>query len=127
MLQYSLLDRRPEEEILGLLNDSGIGVLARGSLAQGILAGKPPKEYLGYTTDEVSRMQQLLLEISDQQTLVPIQFVLKEDAITSAVTGIRTMDQLRQVVRAVESGPLENRKYDRLKSLLAPNLYGQHR
>ena len=111
----------------GLLRDSGIGVLARGTLAQGILAGKPPKEYLGYTTDEVSQMQQLLFEISDQQTLVPIQFVLKEVAITSAVTGIRTMDQLRQAVRAVELGPLDNHKYDMLKSLLARKLYGQHR
>lgn len=127
MLQYSLLDRRPEEEILALLKDSDIGVLARGTLGQGILAGKPPKEYLGYTIDEVSRMQQVILELSNQLSLVPIQFVLKEDEITSAVTGIRTMEQLRQAVRAVESGPLENHKYDRLKLLLPPNLYGQHR
>jgi aryl-alcohol dehydrogenase-like predicted oxidoreductase len=40
MLQYSLLDRRPEESVLPLLQSKGISVMARGALAQGMLAGK---------------------------------------------------------------------------------------
>src|SRR3954468_12546539 len=42
MMQYSLLDRRPEE-IMPLLNDHNIPVLARGGLAQGLLVNKPSK------------------------------------------------------------------------------------
>ncbi len=30
MLQYSLLDRRPEETVLDLLHGAGVGVLVRG-------------------------------------------------------------------------------------------------
>jgi len=45
MMQYSLLDRRSEETALNLLGENNIGVLARGSLAQGLLAGKPAKDY----------------------------------------------------------------------------------
>src|SRR6202034_3432729 len=39
MMQYSLLDRRPEESCLQLLQQNNIGVLARGSVAGGLLAG----------------------------------------------------------------------------------------
>ena len=34
MMQYSLIDRRPEESCLDLLKENNIGVLVRGSLAQ---------------------------------------------------------------------------------------------
>ncbi|MDQ3842542.1 MAG: aldo/keto reductase, partial [Bacteroidota bacterium] len=51
MMQYSLLDRRPEEEAFPLLQQHTIGVLARGSVAQGLLINKPPKPYLNYNTE----------------------------------------------------------------------------
>ncbi|HCI69569.1 MAG TPA: oxidoreductase, partial [Balneola sp.] len=46
MMQYSLLDRRPEEECLDMLNKSDISVITRGTLAKGMLIDKPAKEYL---------------------------------------------------------------------------------
>lgn len=49
MMQYSLLDRRPEEECLDLLNKSDISVITRGTLAKGMLIDKPAKDYLGYS------------------------------------------------------------------------------
>ena len=33
MMQYSLLDRRPEEQMLDLLESNGVGLMARGGLA----------------------------------------------------------------------------------------------
>ena len=42
MMQYSLLDRRPEEEALELLRARGIAVIARGPVAKGLArAGWP--------------------------------------------------------------------------------------
>ena len=38
MLQYSLFDRRPEEEILKKLKENNISVLVRGALAKGMLS-----------------------------------------------------------------------------------------
>ena len=35
MMQYSLLDRRPEEEVFGLLLDHGVSVIVRGPVAKG--------------------------------------------------------------------------------------------
>ena len=56
MMQYSLLDRRPEESCLPLLQDNGIGVMVRGAVAKGLLIDKPPKEYLGYSEEEVRQV-----------------------------------------------------------------------
>ena len=55
MMQYSLLDRRPEESCLSLLNDHNIGVLVRGAVAKGMLIDKPAQEYLGYSEQEISK------------------------------------------------------------------------
>ena len=40
MMQYSILDRRPEEEALPLLHEHGISVVTRGPLAKGLLSDK---------------------------------------------------------------------------------------
>ena len=53
MMQYSLLDRRPEESCLRLADKKIISaLLARGSLAKGLLAGKPAEAYLDYSAAE---------------------------------------------------------------------------
>src|SRR6185437_6905893 len=38
MMQYSLLDRRPEEAALPLLSEKNISVVSSGALAQGLLS-----------------------------------------------------------------------------------------
>src|SRR4051812_26030747 len=44
MMQYSLLDRRPEEEVLPLLHQHDISVITRGSLARGLLSNEMMKK-----------------------------------------------------------------------------------
>jgi aryl-alcohol dehydrogenase-like predicted oxidoreductase len=55
MMQFSLLDRRPLEESLPLLHQHSIGILARGTVAGGILTGKEATGYLGYSSEEASK------------------------------------------------------------------------
>lgn len=56
MMQYSLLDRRPEESVLPLLNEYNISVVARGPVAKGLLTNRAQEKlatneagYLTYT------------------------------------------------------------------------------
>jgi aryl-alcohol dehydrogenase-like predicted oxidoreductase len=109
MTQFSLLDRRSEETTLELLHKNNIGVLARGSLAQGFLAGKPPKEYLNYTKEEVKKVATLVQSVSGT-TRTPaqtaIRFVLQHQAVTSAIIGIRNIEQLEEIVNTMQSPPL---------------------
>ena len=64
MMQYNLLDRRPEESCLDMLADKNIGVLARGSLAGGLLVNKPAKNYLDYNEAQVKKAADAINAVS---------------------------------------------------------------
>jgi aryl-alcohol dehydrogenase-like predicted oxidoreductase len=130
MMQYSLLDRRPEETCLGLLKKNDIGVLTRGSLAKGLLVDKSPVQYLNYTGDEVKRAALAISGLSKSDrgnTHTAMRFVLQHPAISSAVVGIRTIDQLEDVVQTINTGPLEEPEMALLRKVLPINYYDQHR
>ena len=129
MMQYSLLDRRPEEECLPLLGKKNIGVLVRGSVAQGILVNKPPRQYLNYSEKEVSKIGEKLKLLSKNgrtPAQTAIQFVLSNPAITSAVVGIRTMEQLAEAVNTISSGTLLDSEIDGLTDNLPLQVYKEH-
>jgi aryl-alcohol dehydrogenase-like predicted oxidoreductase len=119
MMQYSLLDRRPEEECLDLLHKNGISVLSRGALAQGLLAGKPAKPYLGLTKEEVDKAASAV----NAQTA--ISYVLHHPTVASAVIGIRTKEHLRDAVKPVPV--LSQKEYDQLRSTSRALVYTDHR
>ncbi len=101
MMQYSLLDRRPEETCLSLLQENNIGVLARGAVAQGLLVNKPPKPYLNYTPQEVEKAAAAVNALSGNQrhaAQTALRYILHHPAITTTVAGIRTMQQLEEAV-----------------------------
>ncbi|MDN5214104.1 aldo/keto reductase [Fulvivirgaceae bacterium BMA12] len=128
MMQYSLLDRRPEEAALELLKSNQISVLARGSLAKGLLAGKPPATYLDHTTEAVNQMQGELLKIAGAEENgynAALQFVLNNPAVASAVVGLRTMEQLQQIL-AYKANAAEA-DVDALKKIFTPQKYTAHR
>jgi aryl-alcohol dehydrogenase-like predicted oxidoreductase len=127
MMQYSLLDRRPEEECLDLLQTESIGVLARGSLAQGLLVDKPAKAYLEYTEEEVSKASRAIHFVAgDRATAAQsaVGFVLKHPAVISAVAGIRTEAQLQDVIPPLD---LTDREYGFLKDSVPKAYYVDHR
>ncbi|WP_161887942.1 aldo/keto reductase [Pontibacter russatus] len=130
MMQYSLLDQRPEEACLGLLQQHGIGVLARGSYAQGLLLGKPPKSYLGHPEAEVAAAAEAVRKTAGIQRTaaeVAARFVLHHPAITSAVLGIRTEEQLGDALQVAEAAPLKEADLEQLRQAAKPILYEQHR
>lgn len=130
MMQYSLLDRRPEEECLQLLHDNQIGVLARGSLAKGLLAGKPSTPYLNYSTEQVHEIAQAVKSISGKARTpaqTAIHYILANPAITSAVTGIRTKEQLEEVAFTPERQLLTEQELETLSLVIPANLYDSHR
>ncbi|TXK52156.1 aldo/keto reductase [Pontibacter qinzhouensis] len=130
MMQYSLLDRRPEEESLALLQENGVGVLARGSYAQGLLLGKSPKPYLGYSGGQVTAAAAAVAEVAGQERSeaeVAARFVLHHPAITSAVVGIRTQKQLQEAIQVAAADDLTEEQVQKLRSALQANTYEQHR
>lgn len=130
MMQYSLLDRRPEETCLDLLADTGIAVLARGALAQGLLVDKPAAPYLDRTEEEVKAAADAVSSLSGparSKAQTALQYVLANPAISSAVAGIRTMEQLEDAVNAVKVPQLSVNELDFLRHTVRQNYYEQHR
>jgi len=130
MMQYSLLDRRPDEAALNLLGENNIGVLARGSLAQGLLAGKPAKDYLNYTAAEVTTSAQAIQLVAGNSrtaSSVATQFVLNHPVVTSAVLGIRTAEQLIEAIAVSHSSALTISEITQLQQAIPPHKYEQHR
>lgn len=130
MMQYSLLDRRPEESCIDLLLQNKIGVLARGSVAKGLLVNKPATEFLNYTKQEVANAAKAIHELSANKrsaAQTAIGYVIQHPAITSAVVGIRTAEQLDEAVKAVNIEPLSTKEIDFLRSAVKINYYDLHR
>jgi aryl-alcohol dehydrogenase-like predicted oxidoreductase len=130
MTQYSLLDRRPEESTLQLLHDNNIGVLVRGSVASGLLVNKPAKQYLNFNESQVAAAAKAIQSVSsnDRNTAqTAIQYVLKNPAVTAAVVGIRTMEQLKEAIETIDKEPLTEEEMKILKESVPVNFYEQHR
>ncbi|MEQ9263785.1 MAG: aldo/keto reductase [Balneolaceae bacterium] len=125
MMQYSLLDRRPEEESLDLLHEHKISVITRGSLAKGMLVDKAPKDYFGYTAEQVEKLQNAVQKAGNPVG-VSLQFVLQHPAVASAVTGIRTNAQLESVISGMKN-VVSGLGYNGLTKLVKPNVYELHR
>jgi aryl-alcohol dehydrogenase-like predicted oxidoreductase len=129
MMQYSLLDRRPEEECLQLLSQHHIGVLVRGSLASGLLISKAPKTYLNFSSDDVAKASATVESVADSQrtkTEVALQYVLQHNAVSSVVVGIHTREQLEAAV-SIKHTMLSDEQMRTLKNSLAVNHYTEHR
>ena len=130
MMQYSLLDRRPEEACLDLLKENNIGVLSRGALAQGLLVNKPAKEYLNYSKEQVTLAANAVHALTSEKrksAQTAIRFALHHPAVTCAVAGIRTLDQLQEIVETSAIPTLTEEEMNSLKNILRPNTYEQHR
>lgn len=131
MMQYSLLDRRPEESCLGLLQEHDIGVIVRGAVAKGLLIDKPAKEYLGYSKEQTARGAEAVVKLSSHgrrtSGQTALQFALRGPAVCTVSAGMRTEEQLVDNVGAVEAPGLTEEEYEQLRSALPDKVYEAHR
>lgn len=135
MMQYSMLDRRPEEEALPLLHEKGISVVTRGTVAKGMLSDRilekaPSKGYLDYSYEELREILPLLKEklaSSHPFAEAAIQYNLSNPAVASVVAGASTAAQIQENARAARGESLSNEEINLIKSITKENKYDQHR
>lgn len=134
MSQYSILDRRPEEEVLPLLTQKGISAIVRGAVASGALAdGREDKAQKGYLDisgeDVVSLRQQLepLTQADRSLSQTAIQYVLAHPAVAVLAAGASSSQQLRENVEAASSPALTDDELQLIRSIRTANQYTQHR
>jgi myo-inositol catabolism protein IolS len=107
-LDYSILNREPEREILPYLEERGIGVVVRGPLRMGILTGKfledttfpegdirrswPEEQWFRESLEKVERLRPL----EDGRTLgqLALRYVLNHPAVSVAIPGAKRPAQV---------------------------------
>lgn len=139
MMQYSILDRRPEEEALPLLQSHGIGVVTRGPLAKGLLSDRMLEKasdsikkngYLDYSWNELSSIMPLLKEKAASArplTEAALHYNLANPAVASVVAGASSPEQIRENARAAGSQPLSQEEILVIQEVSKLSFYKDHR
>ena len=128
MMQYSLLDRRPEEAALDLLQLRNIGVIARGPLARGVLASKPAAAYLDAGASDVAHVQRGLDQFTGAtrtRAQVALQFAVAHPAVATAIPGASTEAHVDENLAPCEL--FTDSELDALRRLRPANRYDAHR
>jgi aryl-alcohol dehydrogenase-like predicted oxidoreductase len=142
---YSLLVRGIELDVLPTARRHGMGVLAYSPLAGGWLSGRwtadsspasPARQRLAARFDMSLPENQRKLEATEQLAKVAddaglsmielaIAFVVNHPAVTSAIVGPRTMDQLESQLPAADA-VLDPATLDRIDEIVQPGVNLNH-
>ncbi|MBB6733868.1 aldo/keto reductase [Cohnella zeiphila] len=132
MNAYSIVDRRAEEEVLPLLREKGIGVIARGPLAGGALAARrePVKGVPDYELEELISLRERLGQLTSEGrslTQLAIRYSLSHPAVAVAIPGASSREQLLQNLAAADAPPLTEEEVQTVRRLSKANRYALHR
>lgn len=131
MMQFSILDRRPEEACLHQLKESGISLIARGSLAKGLLAGKSPAPYLDQPEEAVATAIASLRKLESSTGIsisqLACEYVLKQESVATAAVGFRTISQVEDLLENDIRDQMSDEALAELKQLDTLAVYKDHR
>lgn len=135
--RYSIFKREPENGLLSMLEDSGIGCIAFCPLAQGLLTEKyiegipadsraaKPHGFLkrdDITAEMISKISKLNDLANDRmQSLaqMALSWVLRDGKVTSALIGASRMEQIEQNVAALENLEFTSDELERIDAIVA--------
>lgn len=134
---YSILNRQIEREVLPACSRYGMGVSAWSPLAKGLLTGKYRK---GQKQPDTLRAKYFPKMMSDEgsldaiEQLIPLAksaglslthmalaFVITHPAVTSAILGPRTMEQLDDLLAGAKAA-LSNELLDQIDKIVPPGV-----
>lgn len=138
-IDYSILNRTPEVEILDYCKTQGIGVIVRGALAMGLLTGKfsedsvfPDDDFRqkwltdakqkAVFLDDLAKVQTLKSLVRPGRTLAQaaLQFVLQHEAVSTVIPGARTPDQVRSNLAAAAAPPFSDDEWALIEQVTPP-------
>lgn len=134
MMQYSLLDRRPEEAVFALLDRAGISVIVRGPVAGGLLSHRFADKlrdggYLGHARSELAAIVPQLEKLAGGCPLanLALRFALAPLVVGAAVPGASSAAQLAANLEAAEAPPLAPELLAALRDISPLHPYEAHR
>lgn len=134
--RYSMLDRWTEPDLLPLLKQEGVGMIAFSPLAQGMLTDKylndiPENSRAAKSTghlqreqvteEKISRIRQLnKLAKQRGQTLaeMALAWLLKDERVTSVLVGASSVAQLTDNLKALQNKVFSTEELQAIESIL---------
>lgn len=136
-IEYSLLERTVEGELIPMAQELGLGVTPWGPLRSGALSGKFTREnkenvkadrgdqVTTSLTDQdynlIDELQKIAKELNSTVAAVSLAWVHSRPGVTSTIIGARTLQQLDSNLMALDL-PLSPEQTERLNKLTEPKL-----
>ena len=138
--KYSMLVRTPEEGLLDVLQEEGIGAIAFSPLAQGLLTGKylrgipadsrASKEHFlksemitAALIDKIDRLNSLASQRGQTLAQMAIAWLLKDERVSSVLVGARNSDQLLDSLKALDNLNFGADELDQIEGILNSNSF----
>jgi len=134
-IEYSLLERTVEQELVPMANELGIGILPWSPLKTGVLSGKYTRETAGQQNDDdrasasplltdktynlIEAMQVVAKNHDATVAQVALAWVLHQAGVNSLVIGARTVAQLEDNINSTDL-KLDQAELDHLSELTKP-------
>ncbi|OAV69529.1 L-glyceraldehyde 3-phosphate reductase [Bacteroidales bacterium Barb4] len=134
--RYSMMDRRPEPELLSLLDKEGIGFIAFSPLEQGILTdryldGFPENSRAARATGKfqrskvtpeivakVRRLNVIAAERGQTLAQTALSWLLKDRRVTSVIIGASSVEQLNNNLAAFDNINFSAEELQRIEDVL---------
>jgi len=135
--KYSMFERKPEHGLLEVLREEGVGCIAFSPLAQGLLTEKYLREIPGDSraasphgalrreaiTEErraqLVRLNRVAAARGQSLAQMALTWVLRHEAVTSALIGASRVSQVEENVAALDHPPLSDEELAEIERVLA--------
>lgn len=137
--RYNMMDRKPENGLLDVLEEKGIGAIAFSPLEQGILSDKyingipensravKDGRYLKVAQITDKKLEQVKklnrIATNREQTLaqMAIAWLLKDDRVTSVLVGVSSPEQIRENVKSLDHLKFSEGELSAIEDILKEN------
>ena len=135
--RYSMLDRWVEPELLSVLDEEGVGMIAFSPLAQGLLTDKylhgipensraaKPTGHLKreqVTADKIARitrLNELAAQRGQKLAEMALAWIMRDKRVTSVLIGASSVAQLDDNLKALEHLSFTDEELEQIESILA--------
>ena len=133
---YSMFNRSIENGLDDVLRSEGVGCIAFAPLANGLLTNKylhgipadsraahdprylKPESITDEKVARAAKLNALAAERGQSLAQMALQWVLRDDVVTSALIGASRPEQILENARAMDAAPLSAEELDRIDAIL---------
>ncbi len=124
-VQYSMILRRIEDDLLPVVKETGIGVVAYSPLARGMLAGKPVEAVFGDRAKDlgdkiealkktIEGVEKVAAERGQSPGQMALAWTLRDPGVTTALIGASKLEQIEENIGALDNLEFSNDELDRI-------------